>query len=215
MLAAIVVLSSVATLATALHAQGAVVLGIDLPPPGARRTEAPGVRSANVLSDRRMRELLRSGFPARLHFRLELWSARGLFDDLDSRTEWDVIVRFEPLDSLFQVIRLEGDNVTQLGTYRDFSSVEVALAQPFRPAIGLPPRRQRYYYNLVLEVEMLSVSDLDEVERWLRGELRPAVRGQRNPGTALTRGLRTIIVRLLGGENRSYRVRSVSFVPEG
>lgn len=213
--AALVVLSSVAALAAApLPAQGAVVLGIDLPPPGLRRTEAPAVRSINVLADRRMRDLLRNGFPARLHYRLELWSARGIFDDLKSRAEWDVIVRFEPLDSLFQVVRLERDRLTHLGSYREFVSVSDAIAQPFRPAIGLPPRSERHYYNLVVEVQMLSVSDLDEVERWLRGELRPAVRGQRNPGTALTRGLRTIIVRLLGAENRSYRVRSVSFVPE-
>jgi hypothetical protein len=77
-----------------------------------------------------------------------------------------------------------------------------------------PRGRRRVYYALALDVEMLSVNDLDEVERWLRGELRPAVRGQRNPGTALTRGLRALVVGLLGRENRHYEVRSRTFVPQ-
>ena len=212
--AALVACTIAALAAAPLYAQSAVAVGIDLPPPGARRAEPPAVRSANLLADRRLRDLLRNGFPARLHYRLELWSARGIFDDLKAQTDWDVIVRFEPLDSLYQVVRIEGDRVMNLGAYREFSQADEAVARPFRPSIGLPTRSERYYYNLVLEVQMLSVSDLDEVERWLRGELRPAVRGQRNPGTALTRGLRTVVVRLLGGENRSYRARSVSFVPE-
>jgi hypothetical protein len=55
------------------------------------------------------------------------------------------------------------------------------------------------------------VSDLDEVERWLRGELRPAVRGQRNPGTAVTRGVRTVVAKLLGAEKRHYEERSGKF----
>ena len=60
---------------------------------------------------------------------------------------------------------------------------------------------------------MLSVNDLDELERWLRGELRPAVRGDRNPGTALERGARTLLVRVLGGERRRYAARTGKFVP--
>jgi hypothetical protein len=67
------------------------------------------------------------------------------------------------------------------------------------------------YYNVALDVEMLSVSDLDEVERWLRGELRPAVRGERNPGTAVTRGVRTVVAKLLGAEKRHYEERSSRF----
>ena len=67
--------------------------------------------------------------------------------------------------------------------------------------------------NSLLDVETLSLSDLDEVERWLRGELKPAVRGQKNPGTAVTRGIRTLVVRLLGGEKRHYEARSGTFKP--
>jgi hypothetical protein len=63
----------------------------------------------------------------------------------------------------------------------------------------------------VLDVEALSVSDLDQLERWLRGELRPAVRGRSNPVNAISSGVRTVVTRVLGGERRHYRRRSGTF----
>jgi hypothetical protein len=59
------------------------------------------------------------------------------------------------------------------------------------------------------------VTDLDEVGRWLRGEMQPAVRGDGNPGTALGRGLRRLFVRLLGAERRNLQTRSATFVVPG
>ena len=57
-------------------------------------------------------------------------------------------------------------------------------------------------------MQTLDISDLAEMQRWLEGEARPAVQGKRNPGTALTRGLRTLVTRLLGGEVRHLEARS-------
>jgi hypothetical protein len=188
-------------------------LEIALPEPSRRAGEPPAVRSVQVLSDRRTRDLLHHGFPARLHYRLELWSTAGWTDDLMDRVEWDVIVRFTPLDRRYTAAWIRGDRVTPLGTFAQLSEVEAVLERPFRPPMRAPAGRRRVYYALALDVEMLSVNDLDEVERWLRGELRPAVRGERNPGTAITRGLRSLVVGLLGRENRHYEVRSRTFVP--
>ncbi|HSU97065.1 MAG TPA: hypothetical protein VLI40_07540, partial [Gemmatimonadaceae bacterium] len=64
---------------------------------------APLVRSMNIFSDRDIREMLHSGFPARLHYRLELWGAAGFFDDLKRQIEWDVIVRYNPLKRRYTV----------------------------------------------------------------------------------------------------------------
>ena len=58
------------------------------------------------------------------------------------------------------------------------------------------------------ELQTLDVSDLDELERWLRGEASPAVHGRRSPGTALTRGVKSLASRLLGGEIRRLEARS-------
>ena len=100
---------------------------------------------------------------------------------------------------------------TVLGDFPQFPALASAMAAPF--VVPLVPKRHggRYFYNLVLDVEMLSLSDLDEVEHWLRGELRPAVQGKRNPAGVVGRGLRTLFVRLLGAERRHYEVRSKEF----
>jgi hypothetical protein len=185
---------------------------IRLPPVEALATQGPVVAAPEMLSDRRVQEALASGFPARLRFRVELWSTEGWFNSLMARTEWAVIVRKQPLDEGYEVLRaVEGEPPMSNGDYGTLEAAEEAVALGMLAPITPPRGGQRYYYNAVLEVEMLSVSDLDELERWLEGELGPAVRGERNPGTAFTRGLRTLFVRLLGGEQRRYEVRSPTF----
>jgi hypothetical protein len=156
---------------------------------------------------------MRNGFPARLHYRVELWSVGGLFNDLERAVEWNVVVRHDPLDNTYRVARFAGDRVAQLGRYPEFRDAQAAAERSFRAPITPRRRGRSYYYAVVLDVETLSLSDLDEVERWLKGELRPAVRGERNPGTAVTRGMRTLVVRLLGGESRRYELRSPTFAP--
>lgn len=199
---------------TAVAGQRGVRLGIMLPPAGQRGTQPPVVQSFSVLADSRVRDLLHNGFPARLHYRMELWSRGGWFDDLKTRVEWDVIVQYSSLEREYNVVRLEGDRVVPLGTFANLIAAEGAIARPYAPSIRLPPRRDRYYYNLTLDIEAISVSDLDELERWLRGELRPAVRGKKSAGTALSRGMRTLMIKLLGGEQRHYETRSATFRPE-
>lgn len=173
--------------------------------------QPPQVRAIGVLGDKDMRDLLVNGFPARLHYRVELWSVGGWFNDLEGSTEWDIVVQFDAFSKSYRARRVINGQSTMLGTFDDLASVSAALASAYRAPVQPPIRRGRYYYSVGLDVETLSMSDLDEVERWLRGELRPAVRGQRNPGTALTRGLRTLFVRLLGGEKRRYDVQSRTF----
>ena len=209
-----------ASLALALASAGAGGLGAQqprpglellLPPPAALLSEGPLVRSVSVLADRELRDLLRNGFPARLHYRVELWSVGGLLNDLERAVEWNVVVRHDPLNNSYRVARFDGDRVVQLGRYPELRDAQAAAERPFRAPITPRRRGRSYYYAVVLDVETLSLTDLDEVERWLKGELRPAVRGRRNPGTALTRGVRTLMVRLLGGESQRYELRSATF----
>lgn len=175
----------------------------------------PEVSAVNVLDDRSLDELLHSGFPARLHYRLELWQAGGLFDNLQRHAEWDVIVRYNPLERRYSATRIEADRATSLGSLGTMKEVNAALGKPFTPTIAAPKAadRNRYYWICTLDVEMLSVNDLDEVERWLHGELTPAVHGDRNPGTALGRGVTTLITRVLGGKERHYEARTREYRP--
>jgi hypothetical protein len=188
---------------------------ISLPAAQDRGRLAPSIGARNVLHDHSLQELLHSGFPARLHYRLELWEAGTIFDDLKNQIEWDVIVSYNPLERRYAATRIEpgGEHATSLGSYTTLAGIDAALARPFQPPLRPPTRRSRFYYIVALDVQMLSVNDLDEVQRWLRGELSPAVRGERNPGTAIGRGAKTLITRLLGGEERHYQERTGIFRP--
>jgi len=195
------------SIAAPLAAQRDARLVITLPKTITDAT-VPAVSAERVLDDRSLGDLLHSGFPARLHYRLELWSAGGLFDNLQRHAEWDVIVRYNPLERRYSATRIEGDRATSLGSSDAMRGVDLALGKAFTPAIAAPAGRGRYYWICTLDVEMLSVNDLDEVERWLHGELTPAVHGDRNPGTALGRGVSTLITRVLGGKQRHYEART-------
>jgi hypothetical protein len=186
---------------------------IVLPDRSAFATEAPSVRSVALLSDEPMRNLLVNGFPARLHYRMERWATGGFFDDIKATGEWDVVVKYDALGKLYHVFRAVNNRAVELGSYATLNEAQEIVNTPFRAPISLPKRGQRTYYNVVLDVETLSLTELDEVEQWLRGELKPAVRGKKNPGTAVSRGVRTLMVRLLGGEKRRYEARSGAFKP--
>ena len=198
---------------TPAAAQRGPALDVILPAAGSLGEEGPTIRARNVLSERYVVDLLRNGFPARLHFRVELWTTRGLFDSMLRSAEWDVLVRYDALGEQFEAVRVVGDSATPLGRFAQFAEVASELERPMRAPIKPLSRRIPMYYDVTLELEMMSVSDLDEVERWLRGELKPAVRGQRNPGTALGRGMRTLMARMLGGEMRRLEERSATFTP--
>jgi hypothetical protein len=188
---------------------------LDVLPPAlnAWADDAPMVASSGLLSDASMRDLLANGFPARLHYRLERWVAGRWFDDLKAAFEWDVVLKYDVLGKKYQAVRVVNRKVESLGDFPAVDDAQLAVEAPFKTAISLPKKGQRGYYNLLLDVETLSLSDLDEVERWLRGELKPAVSGKKNPGTAVGRGVRTLVVRLLGGEKRHYEARTGTFRP--
>lgn len=203
----------------ALHAQGATEAGVEivLPPKTSGGVIAmsaergPLVTTTRVLAEGDLRELIRSGFPAELRYRLELWRAGGWFDDLEAVMEWEVVVAYDPATQLYRARRVSSTQNEDLGAFATLTSVQSALERPIRAPL-IPSRPGRlYYYNLVLDVEALSVSDLDQLERWLRGELRPAVRGRSNPVSAISSGVRTVVTRVLGGERRHYRRRSGTF----
>jgi hypothetical protein len=188
-----------------LHAQRRVAL--DVSPPIAM-AGTPTVTTTNLFGDPDMRDLVRSGFPASLRFRLELWRVGGLFNDLEGQREWELIVQYDPTAQRYRVVQRQAGRLDDLGSFATLSTAQAVLERPTR--ILLAPEREgaRYYYNLTLTVEALSVSDMDQLERWLRG-----VRG----GTAVSAvgsGMRTLMLRMLGGEKRVYDKRSVTFTAE-
>ena len=170
------------------------------------------VRAMRMLQDANTRALMANGFPAALRFRLELWRVGGMFDDIEGTpTTWEVLVRYDPYTQRYSVYRRGQRAIEDIGGLASLDEAEAELGRPY--PVAMKPQRPgaRYYYNVAVDVETLSVSDLDELNRWLRGELQPAVRGKRAPLSALRRGFGTLLSRVLGGDSRHYEARSPTF----
>ena len=163
------------------------------------------VNASNLFTDASIRDLVRSGFPASLHYRLELWRTGGLFDDLEGRSDWDLIVQYDPTAQRYRVVRRQAGQHEDLGSYATLATAQGTIERPSR--IGLNPERPgaRYYYTLSMDIEALSVSDLDQLERWLRGAKSGTA------ASAVGSGLRTLMLRMLGGERRHYTSSSAVF----
>ena len=179
-----------------------------LPPLDLRIQEGDGsVRLilGEVLESPGVRQSLESGLPVRMGIVVELWRDRVL-DALEGRHEWRATVLMDPLSNRYLVET--GDGVSG-----DFASLAGARAfLQGRLQVPLAPERGgRFYYMARLEVETLSLSDLEELRRWLQGDLGPAVEGREEVRGAVGRGLRRLLVRALGLPVKRYQTRTATF----
>jgi hypothetical protein len=199
----VVVLLLLALLATAIpeearaQAGNSVRFEVRLTPDTARSgTRAPVVRSDNLLGDGRWLSTLRSGLPVRLHYRIEVWRSReGWMDQLTRQVYWDVVLRHEPLLDEYTMLTIFGSRV-QERRYATLDALTAALAFAYQINVS-PAQDGKYYYTATLEVSTLSDSDLDELERFLEGDLGDA-QGQDGLGDALGRGATRFLLRLAG-----------------
>jgi hypothetical protein len=116
-------------------------------------------------------------------------------------------VLFDPLEQKYRIATAAGAvelSVDSLADVRD--ALERSFELPLRPR-----EEGRYYYEGEVLVETLSLTDLEELQRWLRGDLAPAVKGDQTVETAVGRGVRRVIVRMLGLPARRFKVRTESF----
>jgi hypothetical protein len=157
---------------------------------------APVVRSDNLLGDGRWLSTLRSGLPVRLHYRIEVWRSRdGWLDELTRQVYWDVVLRHEPLLDQYTMLTIFGSRV-QERRFATLDALTAALAFAYQINVS-PADRGNYYYSATLEVSTLSDSDLDELERFLEGDLGEA-RGDGGLGGALGRRATRFLLRLAG-----------------
>ncbi len=164
-------------------------------------------RLGPVLESPGLRNSLERGLPVRILVVTELWRDRFI-DAQEGRHEWRASVRLDPLERTYVVETAGG------ATLSATSLAEAAHILSDRLHIPLQPDRPgRYYYLARLEVETLSLSDLGELRRWMRGEMGPAMEGEEGGGvgSALGRGLQRLLVRVLGLPAERYQARSRSF----
>ncbi len=158
-----------------------------------------------ILSGSSTSRSLESGLPVRIRVVVELWRDRFI-DAQEGRFEWRATVRQDPLTQRFLVETGEGEQGDLLSPSAARSFLQARLRVPLEPA-----EEGRYYYLGRIEVETLSVSDLDELRRWLRGDLGAAVGEGEEVGSALGRGFRRLLVRALGLPVQRYQARTPTF----
>jgi Domain of unknown function (DUF4390) len=174
-------------------------------------SRAPIVRSENMLQgNSRWLSALRSGLPVRLHYRVEVWRSRGAwFDTFERQAEWDVVVRHEPLLDQYTLLTFVGA-ARQERRYATLDALGAALAFAYQVNVR-PGEAGRYYYAASLQVTTLSDSDLDELERFLAGDIEESEEGGDNLGAALGRGATRFLLRLAGLPSLRLEARSQHF----
>jgi len=167
----------------------------------------PRVQATALLADGQFVGLMRSGFPLRLHYRLELWRSRsGWFDQFVSDASWDAVARHDPLADDFVLLRSTGS----VARYSTPYYLERALEIPFR--VNLKPKGTGNFYFLCrLEVTTLNDADLEQLTRWLKGDDSPSVPGGGNVGDALARGAQRLLVRIAGLPRLTLEARSETY----
>lgn len=159
----------------------------------------------DLFDDGRLRQAIHRGLPLRVAVTAELWRDR-FFDTEEESAEWRASVLWDPVAERYRV----GVGADEPVDAASLDAVSAVLQERFSLPIR-PGEDGRYYYLATIEMETLSLSDLEELQRWLGGELAPAVRGEGDVDGAVSRGMRRLLVRALGLPTRRLRLRSPTF----
>ena len=171
--------------------------------------QAPVIRAQGALVGGVFALALRDGFPVALHFSLELRRSVRIFADrLERDAQWEAVVVLNPLTNEYTLMRTGGSEER----FTSEAALERALATPFTVDL-LPSEPGQQYYVATLNVESLSLSELEDAERWLKGDFAPAVSRNGQVGNSLGRGVRRLLIRLSGLPRRQLEVRSAYFTP--
>lgn len=172
----------------------------------APRTGELEIHIGDLFEEPGLTRALHSGLPLRIQIVAELWKD-GFFDSQKGRAEWRASVLYDPLEQMYRVASVSG---TAEITVDSLAGVREALRESFSMPLH-PMEAGRYYYLGQVVVETLSLSDLGELQRWLRGDLASAVKGDAKVETAVGRGMGRVIVRMLGLPARRLKVRTAKF----
>jgi hypothetical protein len=172
-----------------------------------RSDGSPEIRIGDLLDEGGLTRALHSGLPLRILIVAELWKD-GFFDSQKGRAEWRATVVYEPLEERYRVAT-GGQGAVEV-VADSLPEVRRILQDHFD--LPLRPREDgRYYYLGEVEVETLSLSDLEELQKWLQGDLASVVSGEGKVEDAVGSGVRRMLVRMLGLPARRFRVRSPTF----
>ena len=152
---------------------------------------------------------LRSGLPARATVELVLWEQRsGLWDLEAARDQWQVSVLFDIVEESYSVFDEAGRLMLE--------TVDLAEVEEFVAGVELWPlcdleeidADRSHYLGLRFTIEPLSVDEVRDLERWLRGNVRERGRLRNVPGQLIG-----VLRSQFGLGGQSDRGRSVEFRP--
>lgn len=203
--------AGVASAQDSLTAQIQVTLSPDSTVTGSRSVM---VTTVHLLDDPRWLGTLRSGFPIRLHYSVQLWrSVQGWFDGFSQAGAWDVLVQHEPLMDQYTVTRITGA-VRRENRYATIETLASALGLSYLLAVR-PSDPGEYYYVVTLQITALSDSDMEDLKQFLEGDFNSTAEGKEDLGTAVGRGAKRLVLRLAGlpsvevtGRTARFQVRS-------
>jgi hypothetical protein len=199
-------LALLGVLGTTLQAQEIEPLRLEIVPNSGEAV----VEIGDLFSDPEMVEAVVSGLPLRIRIRGQLWKD-GFFDNQEDQYEWRASILFDPLTRRYRVQTQERPGAEiEVNTLEEAQeALQLTLNVPMRPN-----RSGRFYYVFGVDLETLSLSDLEELQRWLRGDLASAVAGEQDVEGALAQGFRRLLVRMLDLPTKRYQVQSRRFEVE-
>ena len=165
------------------------------------------LRLDGLFADKELQEVVESGLPLRVRVRVELWRDR-LVDQLKGSDSWNAFLTYDPLEKNFRLRTQGSPSINRsLSSYAD---ARAALEAPRTFALQ-PFGAGEYYFTANIEIETFSLSDIEELERWLQGELRPAVSGDRSVPSAIGEGAKRLLIRVLSLPTRTLDLKTARF----
>ena len=199
-----------ATTPVAAQENARVHLSVGLSTPDTGLTRQAIVRTDSLIADPRLASMLATGFPVRMHYRLQIYRSRaGWFDVFVRQTEWDLVVRHEPLLDQYQVAEIFR-NGQRAYRYADREALKRGVATPREIRVG-PRDAGSYYYVVTLEISTMSGNDIRELEQFLSGNVGPAATGSESVGSALGNAIRDAFRSVAGLPSLQFEDRSGGF----
>jgi len=171
-----------------------LVVGLAPPaePSGARRAR---VQVKDLLVDQRWLGALDQAFPIRLSFEMEIWRSRQVGpDDYQRTAQWSILIQRDLLEDQYLVTRILNSGPEQF-RFANRDSLARWIGG-INEVDALPQGNGTFYYNFKLKIATLSDQEMEDLERFLRGETKTPPQQERS---SLMRTLRRFIARLGGG----------------
>ncbi len=153
------------------------------------------------------RDDLKHGRPLTFLYTVELWRERShWFDSLVASHLLEVRLRYDPWQEIYAVAGL-GPDIRQ---YLTAEEAEMGVSRHLHLKVAQLDNMRadcRYYLILRADIKTLTLHDLNEVEGWLRGEVKPG----KEQGLSIPRSLMRMVLGVSGLGDRSALFRSDPF----